>query len=192
VMAAARLSRLAALLLSAAVLAGLALAGCGFVGAKETATGTGTAPESLTVRSSAFGDGAAIPREFSCRGAGVSPPLAWSGLDPAARSVALVVDDPDAPGGTFTHWVVFNIDPKTTSVGAGAVPPGASQARNSAGHARYDGPCPPSGTHHYRFTVYVLRSALTLPGGSALDRVLAAVRAKGIARGTLTGTFAAS
>jgi Raf kinase inhibitor-like YbhB/YbcL family protein len=190
--ATARLVRLTALLLAGPVLVGAALTGCGFVGAKETDTGTGTATESLAVRSSAFRDGAPIPLEFSCRGAGISPPLAWSGVDRDARSVALVVDDPDAPGGTFTHWVVFNIDPKTTSVGAGAVPAGASQARNSAGQARYDGPCPPSGTHHYRFTVYVLRSPLTVPGGSAMDRVLAAIRAKGIAKGTLTGTFAAS
>jgi Raf kinase inhibitor-like YbhB/YbcL family protein len=190
--AAARFLRQTALLLTGTVLACPALGGCGFLGAKEIDTGTGTATTSLTVRSSAFRDGAAVPREFSCRGAGISPPLSWSGVAADARSVALVVDDPDAPGGTFTHWVVFDIDPKATSVGAGAVPPGASQARNSAGHARYDGPCPPSGTHHYRFTVYVLRSPLTLPAGSALAQVLAAIRSKGIAKGTLTGTFAAS
>ncbi len=178
--------------LGAGLLAAATLAGCGVLGAKEIDTGTGSATESLTVRSSAFRDGAAIPRQFSCKGANVSPPLAWSGVAPAARSVALVVDDPDAPNGTFTHWVVFNIDPGATSVGAGAVPAGASQAQNSAGHPRYDGPCPPSGTHHYRFTVYVLRSPLTVPGGAAKDRVLAAIRAKAITKGTLVGTFAAS
>jgi Raf kinase inhibitor-like YbhB/YbcL family protein len=168
------------------------LTGCGFLNAKETKTGNGTAVASLTVTSSAFDDGAAIPRKYTCKGQSISPPLSWSGVGNDARSVALVVDDPDAPGGTFTHWVVFNIDPATTSVGAGAVPAGALQARNSAGHAAYDGPCPPSGTHHYRFTVYVLRSPLTVPSGGDREQVLTAIRAKALDKGTLTGTFASS
>lgn len=178
-----------------AALLGLSLllvTGCGFLNAKETKTGNGTAAASLTVTSSAFDDGAAIPPRYSCKGESISPPLTWSGVGNDARSVALVVDDPDAPGGTFTHWVVFNIDPATRSIAAGAVPPGAAQARNSAGHAAYDGPCPPSGTHHYRFTVYVLRSPLTVPNGGDRDQVLTAIRAKALATGTLTGTFAAS
>jgi Raf kinase inhibitor-like YbhB/YbcL family protein len=167
------------------------LAGCGFVNAKERPTGNGTPTASLTVTSSAFADGAVIPRAFTCKGADVSPPLQWSGVPSGARSLALVVDDPDAPGGTFTHWVVFDIDPTATSLAADAVPPGARQARNSAGHARYDGPCPPSGRHHYRFRVYVLRSPLTVPNGADKDQGLSAIDAKGLADGTLTGTFAA-
>jgi Raf kinase inhibitor-like YbhB/YbcL family protein len=172
-------------------LAGVVVAGCGFVGAGSDDP-TSTAAQLLTVTSSAFDDGAAIPRAFSCKGADRSPPLAWSGVPDDARSVALVVDDPDAPNGTFIHWVVYNIDPQQSSIEAGAVPEGAQQATNSAGRSSYSGPCPPSGTHHYRFTVYVLRSPLTVPGGGDADRILAAIASKATARGTLTGTFAAA
>ena len=174
------------------LLAALLLAGCGFVNAgKSKDAPTPTAPAELTVTSPAFAEGAAIPRDFTCKGADISPPLQWSGVPAGARSVALVVDDPDAGGGTFTHWVVFDIDPQQSSIGAGAVPAGARQAKNSAGHASYDGPCPPSGTHHYRFTVSVLRSPLTVPAGADTQRLLTAIRSKATAQGTLTGTFAA-
>jgi Raf kinase inhibitor-like YbhB/YbcL family protein len=177
--------------------AGLALAGllggCGFVnaGKNDDEVPAVEKPATLTVTSPAFDDGAAIPREFTCKGAGTSPPLAWSGVPSGARSVALVVDDPDAPSGTFTHWVVYNIDPARSTIAAGQVPEGALQARNSGGDVGYTGPCPPSGTHHYRFTVYVLRSPLTVPAGGDPARVLVAIRGKTTARGTLTGTFAA-
>jgi Raf kinase inhibitor-like YbhB/YbcL family protein len=171
-------------------MAGL-LAGCGFVNAGKNVDEVPAveAPSALTVTSSAFADGAPIPREFTCKGANTSPPLAWSGVPAGARSVALVVDDPDAPSATFTHWVVYNIDPAQSAIAAGEVPPGASQAMNSGGDVGYTGPCPPSGTHHYRFTVYVLRSPLTLPAGGDPDRVLVAIRGKTTARGTLIGTF---
>jgi Raf kinase inhibitor-like YbhB/YbcL family protein len=169
----------------------LSLAGCGFVNAGESKDAPTSPIASLSVTSPAFAEGAAIPRTFSCKGDNVSPPLQWSGVPSDARSVALVVDDPDAPSGTFTHWVVFNIDPQQSSIGEGEVPKGARQAKNSAGHASYDGPCPPSGTHHYRFTVSVLRSPLTVPDGGDTARVVTAIHAKATARGTLTGTFAA-
>ena len=172
-------------------LAGFALAGCGFVNAGKNTDETPAieSPAALTVTSPAFADGAAIPREFTCKGANTSPPLAWSGVPSGARSVALVVDDPDAPSGTFIHWVVYNIDPAQSAIAAGEVPQGASQAMNAGGHLGYTGPCPPSGTHHYRFTVYVLRSPLTVPAGGDPARVLVAIRGKTTARGTLTGTF---
>lgn len=167
-------------------------AGCGFVNAGHDDRPTGSAARRLTVVSPAFADGAAIPRRFSCRGENVSPPLQWSGVPDDARSLALVVDDPDAPNGTFTHWVVYDVDPRQSSIGAGRLPPGARQAKNSAGHPSYTGPCPPSGTHHYRFTVYVLRSPLTVPAGGETSRLLSAIAAKETARGRLTGTFAAT
>jgi Raf kinase inhibitor-like YbhB/YbcL family protein len=172
-------------------LAGI-MGGCGFVnaGKEDDRAPTVESPATLTVTSPAFDDGAAIPREFTCKGANTSPPLAWSGVPDGARSLALVVDDPDADA-TFTHWVVYNIDPAQGTLAAGTVPAGALQARNSGGDVGYTGPCPPSGTHHYRFTVYVLRSPLTVPPGGAPGRVLVAIRGKTTARGTLTGTFAA-
>jgi Raf kinase inhibitor-like YbhB/YbcL family protein len=177
-------------LLAGFALAGL-LAGCGFVNAgKDTDEAPAVeSPTTLTVTSAAFDDGAAIPREFTCKGANTSPPLAWSGVPSGARSVALVVDDPDAPSGSYIHWVVYNIDPAQSAIAAGEAPQGASQANNGAGRVGYTGPCPPSGTHHYRFTVYVLRSPLTVPSGGDPDRVLVAIKGKTTARGTLTGTF---
>lgn len=178
-------------------MAGLALGGllggCGFVnaGKNNDEVPAVESPSALTVTSPAFEDGAAIPREFTCKGSNTSPPLAWSGVAAGARSVALVVDDPDAKNGPFTHWVVYNIDPTSSAISAGEVPAGADQADNSGGKLGYTGPCPPSGTHHYRFTIYVLRSPLTLPAGGDPDAVLVAIKGKTTARGTLTGTFSA-
>jgi Raf kinase inhibitor-like YbhB/YbcL family protein len=143
----------------------------------------------ITVTSSAFGDGQPIPARFTCDGAGVSPPLAWQGVPPDAQALALVVDDPDAPRGTFVHWVVLDIDPSVTSVGEAATP-GKVQAKNSAGDAAYFGPCPPKGTHHYRFTVFALSRATGLASGAKLDDALKAVDAAAVAQGRLVGTYA--
>lgn len=145
---------------------------------------------SIGVTSTAFAEGAPIPAVYSCRGRNVSPPLAWSGGPTEAAALALVVDDPDAPRGTYTHWVVLDISPAVTSVGEGAVPAGAVQARNSAGEARYTGPCPPSGIHHYRFSVYALSKPLGLADGISLGIAIRAISEHAIAKGTLTGTFA--
>jgi Raf kinase inhibitor-like YbhB/YbcL family protein len=179
-------------LVAGLAMAGL-LAGCGFVNAghDNDELPAVESPAALTVTSPAFAPGAAIPREFTCKGANTSPPLAWSGLPAGGRSVALVVDDPDAPNGPFNQWVVYNIDPTQSAIAAGEVPQGAQQADNSAGKLGYTGPCPPSGTHHYRFTIYVLRSPLTLPAGGDPVQVLVAIKGKTTARGSLTGTFSA-
>jgi Raf kinase inhibitor-like YbhB/YbcL family protein len=149
-----------------------------------------TAPHSIIVTSPAFRDGRPIPARFSCDGDNVSPPLAWQGVPSAAKAVALVVDDPDAPRGTFVHWVLLDLAPDTSSLAQGSVPTGATQATNSAGKATYFGPCPPSGTHHYRFTVYALTSATGLPTGANLNRALKAINSSAIARGQLVGTYA--
>ncbi len=145
-------------------------------------------PSSLTVTSTAFSDGAAIPDRFTCHGAGTFPPLAWTGVPSGARSLALVVDDPDAPSGTYTHWVVFDLDPTARHLEAGSAPAGARQARNSAGRTGWTPPCPPSGTHTYRFTVYALERSLDLPAGTATNDVLRAIGAAATAQGRLTGT----
>jgi Raf kinase inhibitor-like YbhB/YbcL family protein len=156
------------------------------------------AAATLAVTSTAFGDGEAIPARFTCDGQEVSPPLAWvagDGADGVAAQPAawaLVVDDPDAPGGTFVHWVVLDIPSRTHAVATGSVPSGATQAQTSAGSASYAGPCPPSGTHHYRFTVYALSAATGLPDGAPTDDALDAIRAKADAQGTLVGTYSRS
>ncbi len=117
------------------------------------------------------------------------PPLAWSGVPRSARSLALVVDDPDAPGGTYTHWVVAGLAPTATSIDGAHLPPGAVQARSSAGTAGYTPPCPPSGTHHYRFTVLALNVTRPFADGAATSAALAAIDDAAVARGTLTALY---
>lgn len=148
-----------------------------------------TAPAGMTVTSTAFRDGGTIPRKYTCDGAGVSPPLSWTGTPAGAKAIALVVDDPDAPKGTFTHWVLLDLDPKTTSLAEGTAPHGAKQAKNSAGKPSYFGPCPPRGTHHYRFTVWALSAPTDLPTGTELGDALKAIAGHAISQGRLTGLY---
>lgn len=161
--------------------------GCGLVGGTEITAEQ--APAAITVSSPAFRDRGTIPARYTCKGSDISPPLHWSGIPTGAARLALVVDDPDAPGGTYVHWVVFNIDPGTTHVVAGRVPSGGQQARTSAGETGYAGPCPPSGAHHYRFTIYALRQAVPLSEEAALKDALAQISKRSIAKGRLIGLF---
>lgn len=182
------------------VLAALPLAACSGTSGGPTAssppasTAAGpTAPSSaaaITVRSPAFAAGTMIPVRFSCRGSNTPIPLAWAGVPAGAASVALIMDDPDAPSGTFTHWVVFNLPTTSRGITGGRLPAGAAQAQNGRGQAAYTGPCPPSGTHHYRFTVYAEPRRLPLQAGASLPQALAAIRANPLASGRLTGLFA--
>jgi Raf kinase inhibitor-like YbhB/YbcL family protein len=167
------------------------LAGCSSRSGPADGVATSAVPASITVTSPSFGDGGAIPEQFTCRGAGTSPPLAWSGLPPATRSVAVLVQDPDAPRGTFVHWILFGLPPGQHDLPAGTVPVGAVQARNSRGAVGWTPPCPPGGTHHYRFTVYALGSPVDLPDGAATEDAVRAVRDASIAQGVLTGTVTA-
>jgi Raf kinase inhibitor-like YbhB/YbcL family protein len=168
----------------------LALAtGCG--GGDDVVEPAPDASEQIAVSSPAFANGAAIPTRFSCRGAGVSPPLRWAGVPAGVAQLALVVDDPDAPRGTYVHWVVYGLGADATGLEEGRLPAGARQGRNSAGDAAYAGPCPPSGTHHYRFTVYALKTSVDLPDGAKLDTALAAIGDRTVAKGRLVGTFSA-
>jgi Raf kinase inhibitor-like YbhB/YbcL family protein len=186
------------------VLAALLLAACSGSGGGSTGSGpaassaagpaTPTAAPSgaatIAVRSPAFAAGAMIPVRFSCRGSNTPIPLAWTGVPAGAASVAMIMDDPDAPSGTFTHWVVFNLPVTTRGIVNGRLPAGAAQAQNGRGQAAYTGPCPPSGTHHYRFTVYAEPKRLPLQAGAALPEALAAIRSDPLASGRLTGLFA--
>lgn len=148
------------------------------------------APDVIRVASSAFREGQPIPEQFTCDGGGQIPPLSWDGVPEGANALALVVDDPDAPRGTFVHWVVLDMPVDTRGLDAGAVPRGAVEATNSAGQASWFPPCPPSGTHRYRFTVYALSDRTGLPGGAGLDRALRVVGSTATARGRLVGTYA--
>jgi Raf kinase inhibitor-like YbhB/YbcL family protein len=182
-----------------AVLAALLLAACGGSTGPGQAGSTPadqaapavTSPGSgaITVRSPAFAAGATIPVRFSCRGSNTPIPLTWTGIPAGAASVALIMDDPDAPSGTFTHWVVFNLPATSRGITSARLPAGAAQAQNGRGQAAYTGPCPPSGTHHYRFTVYAEPKKLALHAGAALPAALAAIKANPLGSGRLTGLF---
>jgi Raf kinase inhibitor-like YbhB/YbcL family protein len=177
---------LGGLLAAAAVTA----AGCSDAGGGGRAELPSDAPDVVTVSSAAFADGQSIPEKYTCDGVAVSPPLAWSGVAAAARGIALVVDDPDAPGGNYVHWLVVNVDPLARRVDEGAVPAGGTQVVNSSGAAGYAGPCPPSGVHHYRFTVYDLSRRVDVTAGSDVDAVFAAIESAAVGQGTLIGTYA--
>ena len=147
-------------------------------------------PERLTVSSPAFAAGGVIPRRFTCAGENLSPPLRWTGVPPGTAGVALVVDDPDAPRGTYVHWVVVGLDPAAGRLGEGTVPAGARQLPNSGGRAGWSGPCPPAGpAHHYRFTVYTLAREPDLPADAAPEAAVEAIEAAATARGRLVGMF---
>ena len=170
-------------------LAVLLLAGCGDDG---TVSGEPpAAPERMTLSTPGFENGGTIPTEYTCEGRNLSPPLAWRGTPRAARELALLVEDPDAPGGTYVHWVVFGLDPRTEMLDAGTRLVEAQQGRNSAGDARYTGPCPPKGDapHRYVFSIYALREPSFLDDGASAEKVLERIRAIAMATGRLTGRF---
>ena len=142
----------------------------------------------MKITSSAFQQGGNIPSKFTCDGANANPPLHFEQVPAGAKSLALIVDDPDATGGTFLHWLVWNIDPKTTDIGEHSVSPNSVQGKNGFGNSGYGGPCPPSGTHRYYFRAYALDVA-QLQGGSTradLDRLM---QGHIIAQGQLMGRY---
>jgi Raf kinase inhibitor-like YbhB/YbcL family protein len=159
-------------------------------GTAATTSAGGQAPKStMTVTSSAFADGGAVPVRYTCKGDNLSPPLKWSAPPAGTTQLALVVDDPDAPGGTFVHWVLTGMPAGQTELASNAVPPGAVEGRNSAGSG-YTGPCPPSGpAHHYRFTVYALNRSPGVQADTDPRQAIAAIQAAAIAQGRLVGTF---
>jgi Raf kinase inhibitor-like YbhB/YbcL family protein len=145
------------------------------------------AEATLTVFSPAFAEGDEVPKRFTCDGEELSPPLKWSGEQREAW--ALVVDDPDAPGGTYVHWVVVDIPTQTTSVRTAEVPAGGVQVVNSSDEASYAGPCPPSGEHRYRFTVYALDAPTGLTKSASLDDALDAIGEHAASSGTMTAFY---
>jgi Raf kinase inhibitor-like YbhB/YbcL family protein len=158
-------------------------AGCSLVGTSTTFSGD--APVTITVTSPVLTKGV-IPARYTCHGARLSPPLHWSGAPPGTNTRALVVDDADAPITPHIYWTVFDINPTTTDIQAGQLPPGARQAKNSAGYAAYEPPCPHNREHAYRFTVYALRSVLSLPDRVGLMPAWVAIAHAAIARGRLS------
>ncbi len=140
----------------------------------------------LDVRSRTFSNGATIPVEYTCDGRNVNPPLAFSGTPKEAKSLALIVDDPDAPAGTWLHWLVWNI-PVTKDIDENVIP--GEQGMNDFGHVNYGGPCPPSGTHRYYFRVYALDAWLDLDAGSTRKQLEEAMVGHRVAYGELVGVY---
>jgi Raf kinase inhibitor-like YbhB/YbcL family protein len=168
---------------TAAVAVGLALAG---------ACGGGASHSTVTVTSPSFAAGAALPRRVTCDGAGVTPALQWSmpatSATPAPQAVVLT--DPDAPGGTFVHWIVFGLDGRTRQLREGQPPPGGMLGPNSRGTLGYTPPCPPRGQEHrYVFTVYELDKAVSAVGDRRPVDIVALLNRAASARGSLIARY---
>lgn len=140
----------------------------------------------LHVTSKAFKENAMIPRKYTCEGENINPPLDIDAIPKNTKSLALIVEDPDALGGTWLHWLVWNI-PVTHHLEEGKIP--GEQGMNDFGHYMYGGPCPPSGTHHYFFKIYALDALLDLHEGASRKEVEAAMRDHIIAYGEQTGLY---
>jgi Raf kinase inhibitor-like YbhB/YbcL family protein len=158
----------------------------------------GESSVTMPITSPAFADGERIPVNHTADGADRSPELRWGGIPPSTQSFALICEDPDAPRGTWTHWVVFNIPADKTTYAEGVpaekeLPGGARQGKNDFGKIGYGGPSPPKGApHHYNFKLYALDTKLDLPAGATRDQVLAAIKGHVLAEGRLTGQYGRS
>ncbi len=148
----------------------------------------------MILESAAFAPDQPIPMRYTADGADVSPPLSWRDPPSGTKSFALIVDDPDAPGRVWTHWVIYHIPAAILSLKE-AVPTsphlasGVRQGINDFHKTGYGGPSPPSGTHHYSFTLYALDAELSLPAGATKQQLLAAMKGRVLAEARLVGTY---
>lgn len=154
----------------------------------------GAPARSLSLTSPAFAQGQPIPAKYSCQGQDISPPLTWGSLPAGTQSAALIMDDPDAPGGTWVHWVLYNLASSSQGLPE-AVPPtldgpgGSRQGNNSWQKPGYGGSCPPDGTHRYFFKLYALDIMVNLPAGAAKEQLLKAMQGHILGQGELMGTY---
>lgn len=161
-----------------------------------TSTPTPEGNMSLDLKSDAFVNGQSIPAKYSCIGKNISPALTWNDPPAGTQSFALIMDDPDAPGGTWVHWVLYNIKPDWRSLqedlpmtGKNIDPNAVFFGTNSSGNIRYDGPCPPSGTHRYYFKLYALDTQIGLLPGASKEKILEQMQGHILGQGELMGTF---
>jgi Raf kinase inhibitor-like YbhB/YbcL family protein len=151
----------------------------------------------MKLESPVFRNDGDIPSKYTCDGDDVSPPIEWSDVPAAARSLALICDDPDAPKKDFSHWVLFNIPPRAGALPERVaakqdLPDGSRQGKNDFGKIGYGGPCPPSGTHRYRFTLYAVDRQLSVPASSSREDVEAALKGHVLETARLTGAYTRS
>lgn len=154
-----------------------------------------TAPKSITITSTSFAEGQPIPSKHACDGENISPPLSWDGVPEAAQSFALICDDPDAPGGTWVHWVLYDLPATVRNLPEAVetkeeVLHAAKQGINDFKRIGYGGPCPPAGPpHRYYFTLYALDRELDLKSGATKSEVETAIKGRILAQGKLMGTY---
>ena len=144
----------------------------------------------MNLTSPDFSEGENIPERSTCDGKDISPTLKIDGIPKGAKSLVLIVDDPDAPGGNFTHWLIWNIVPDLTEIIANKLPAHALQGVNDFGKSKYSGPCPPAGVHRYYFRLYALDTTLTLPQTSKRKVVDSAMKGHIVGDATLMGRYA--
>jgi len=148
----------------------------------------------IKITSTAFDEGSMIPRSYTCDGEDVSPPLAWTGVPEGTKSLALICDDPDAPVGTWVHWVLFNLPADINGLSAN-VPPdkvienGGRHGMNDFRKFGYGGPCPPGGTHRYYFKLYALDAEINLDAGINKAQLVKAMEGHILAQGQLMGRY---
>lgn len=143
----------------------------------------------MRILSSAFGMDQPIPAQYTCDGRDVNPPLTIEDVPAQAKSLVLIVDDPDAPAKTWVHWILWGLDPNTREIPADSVPKGAVQGINDFGKREYGGPCPPDGIHSYYFRLFALDVKLTLPADARLVALNEAMRGKILAQAEWVGTY---
>ena len=147
------------------------------------------------ITTTAFRDGGSIPKKFTCDGNDVSPALSWSDPPPGTRGLAIIADDPDAPGGTWVHWVIYDLPPDTRKLPEAVardpqLPNGAFQGRNDFGKVGYNGPCPPRGSEHrYFFKLYALNSRTGLRTGATKAELERAITGHILVQAQLIGKF---
>ncbi len=165
------------------------LAACLCLAGTAVAGEAGTKGGQFGISSPAFGDNGPIPQKYTCEGSDVNPPLVIKNVPPEAKSLVLIVEDPDAPVGTWVHWVVWGINPRTAQIPENSVPRGAMQGINDFQRHEYGGPCPPSGTHRYFFILYALDTTPSLGPNAQKADLEKAIKGHVIAEGRLVGLY---
>jgi Raf kinase inhibitor-like YbhB/YbcL family protein len=145
--------------------------------------------DAIRISSTAFTHTGPIPAKYTCDGLDVSPPLTFENVPPEAKTLALIVDDPDAPAGTWVHWVVWNIDPATKEIKENSLPTGAQEGMSDFRKRGYGGPCPPGGTHRYFFKLYALDTTLTLGPNTTKALLEQAIKRHIVAQCELIGKY---
>jgi Raf kinase inhibitor-like YbhB/YbcL family protein len=165
----------------------LFMAGC--TDQESVSSQEGEMDMTIQITSSAYTEGGMIPRQYTCDDKNVSPPLAWTGVPTTTLSLVVIIDDPDAPSGTWVHWVLYNLPPELTSLDQGASGVG-TEGKNDFNRTGYGGPCPPKGsTHRYYIKVYALDSVLVLKAGATKSQVENLMRGHILAQGQLMGKY---